>query len=93
MVGSQDSGAMTISADKPAVASREGQALPIRVRNGAAMFLTAASGATDAMGYLAFENVFTSAMTGNVALLGIALAHRDGVASWCRSSVTWPVRR
>ena len=42
------------------------------------MFLAAASGATDAIGYLALGNVFTSAMTGNLALLGIALAHRDG---------------
>ena len=42
------------------------------------MLLAAASGATDAIGYLALGNVFTSAMTGNLALLGIALAHRDG---------------
>ena len=42
------------------------------------MFLAVASGATDAIGYLALGNVFTSAMTGNLALLGIALAHRDG---------------
>jgi len=40
--------------------------------------LAAASGATDAIGYLALGSVFTSAMTGNLALLGIALAHRDG---------------
>jgi hypothetical protein len=78
MMGARDSGDMTISPDKPAVAPRKGQALPIRVRNGAAMLLTAASGATDAMWYLALGNVFTSAMTGNAALLGIALAHRAG---------------
>jgi uncharacterized membrane protein YoaK (UPF0700 family) len=42
------------------------------------MFLAAASGATDTIGYLALGKVFTSAMTGNLALLGIALAHRDG---------------
>ena len=69
---------MTISRDNLAVDPREAHALPIRVRNGAAMFLAAASGATDAIGYLALGNVFTSAMTGNLALLGIALAHGDG---------------
>ena len=42
------------------------------------MCLAAASGATDAIGYLALGNVFTSAMTGNLALLGIALARHDG---------------
>jgi uncharacterized membrane protein YoaK (UPF0700 family) len=50
------------------------------VRNGAAIFLAATSGATDAIGYLALGHVFTSAMTGNFALLGIALAHHDGVS-------------
>ena len=69
---------MAISRDKLAVDPCEAHALPVPVRNGAAMFLAAASGATDAIGYLALGNVFTSAMTGNLALLGIALAHRDG---------------
>ena len=69
---------MTIARDKLAVGSCEDRALPTVVRNGAAMFLAAASGATDAIGYLALGNVFTSAMTGNVALMGIALAHHDG---------------
>jgi uncharacterized membrane protein YoaK (UPF0700 family) len=69
---------MTISRDKLALDTRREQAQLIRVRNGAAMFLAAASGATDAIGYLALGSVFTSAMTGNVALLGIALAHHDG---------------
>ena len=69
---------MSISRDKLALDLCEERALPTVVRNGAAMFLAAASGATDAIGYLALGNVFTSAMTGNLALLGIALAHRDG---------------
>ena len=69
---------MTISRDKLAVDPHEAHTLSTVVRNGAAMFLAAASGATDAIGYLALGNVFTSAMTGNLALLGIALAHRDG---------------
>ena len=52
--------------------------LPFRVRNGAAMALAAASGATDAIGYLSLGHVFTSAMTGNLVLLGISLAHHNG---------------
>jgi uncharacterized membrane protein YoaK (UPF0700 family) len=47
------------------------------LRNGAAMALAAASGATDAIGFLALGQVFTSAMTGNLVLLGIALARHD----------------
>jgi uncharacterized membrane protein YoaK (UPF0700 family) len=50
----------------------------IHVRNGAAMALAAASGATDAIGYLSLGHVFTSAMTGNLVLLGISLGHRNG---------------
>ncbi|HYZ68660.1 MAG TPA: YoaK family protein [Mycobacterium sp.] len=52
--------------------------LQFRVRNAAAMALAAASGATDAIGYLALGHVFTSAMTGNLVLLGISLGHRNG---------------
>lgn len=52
---------------------------PIRVRNFAAMALAATSGGADAIGYLALGHVFTSAMTGNLTLLGIALAHHDGL--------------
>jgi uncharacterized membrane protein YoaK (UPF0700 family) len=69
---------MGISHDRLALGPRRAHELSIRVRNGAAMFLAAASGATDAIGYLALGHVFTSAMTGNLALLGIALAHHDG---------------
>jgi Protein of unknown function (DUF1275) len=52
---------------------------PLRMREAAAMALAAASGSTDAVGYLALGRVFTSAMTGNLTLLGIAVAHRDGL--------------
>src|SRR6478609_4435913 len=69
---------MSIPGDKSALDHCDERALPTVLRNGAAMLLAAASGATDAIGYLALGNVFTSAMTGNLALLGIALAHRDG---------------
>jgi hypothetical protein len=51
---------------------------PIHVRNGAAMALAATSGATDAIGYLTLGHVFTSAMTGNLVLLGISLGHHNG---------------
>jgi uncharacterized membrane protein YoaK (UPF0700 family) len=50
----------------------------IRVRNTSAMALAATSGATDAIGYLTLGHVFTSAMTGNLVLLGISLGHRNG---------------
>jgi Protein of unknown function (DUF1275) len=65
-------------ADHRLVVDAGGAALLIRVRNVAAMILAAASGATDAIGYLALGQVFTSAMTGNLVLLGIGVAHRDG---------------
>jgi hypothetical protein len=51
---------------------------PIHVRNCAAMALAATSGATDAIGYLTLGHVFTSAMTGNLVLLGISLGHHNG---------------
>jgi uncharacterized membrane protein YoaK (UPF0700 family) len=52
---------------------------PLRMRESAAMALAAASGSTDAIGYLALGHVFTSAMTGNLTLLGIAVAHHNGL--------------
>jgi uncharacterized membrane protein YoaK (UPF0700 family) len=69
---------MTIPHANAAVSLRCGPAPLIRVRNGAAVLLAAASGATDAIGYFALGHVFTSAMTGNLLLLGISLAHRNG---------------
>jgi uncharacterized membrane protein YoaK (UPF0700 family) len=50
----------------------------IHVRNSAAMALAATSGATDAIGYLTLGHVFTSAMTGNLVLLGVSLGHSNG---------------
>src|ERR1700754_2840559 len=70
---------MTTSHDESEVNHGEERAPRTLVRNGAAMCLAAASGGTDAIGYLGLGHVFTSAMTGNLALLGIALAHLDGV--------------
>jgi 4-amino-4-deoxy-L-arabinose transferase-like glycosyltransferase len=71
-------------ADHRLAVDARGPALLIRVRNVAAMILAAASGAsgasgaTDAIGYLALGQVFTCAMTCNLVLLGIAVAHHDG---------------
>ena len=42
--------------------------------------LAVASGATDALGILALGNTFTSVMTGNMVLFGIAASHRDTAA-------------
>jgi uncharacterized membrane protein YoaK (UPF0700 family) len=43
-----------------------------------AVGLTAASGATDAISFLRLGSVFTSVMTGNLVLLGVSVARRDG---------------
>jgi uncharacterized membrane protein YoaK (UPF0700 family) len=52
---------------------------PARGRDAATVALAVTSGATDAIGYLLLGHVFTSAMTGNLVLLGISLGHRNGV--------------
>ncbi len=41
------------------------------------MLLGVTSGATDAIGFLALGSAFTSVMTGNMVLFGIAAAHRN----------------
>ena len=69
---------ITSADQRPATDAHWQPAALIRVRNVAAMLLAAASGATDTIGYLTLGHVFTSAMTGNLVLLGISLAHRDG---------------
>ncbi|MEK6439884.1 YoaK family protein [Pseudonocardia sp. T1-2H] len=51
-----------------------------RQRNRLVVVLAVASGASDAIGFLALGNVFTSVMTGNLVLFGVALARRDGAA-------------
>jgi uncharacterized membrane protein YoaK (UPF0700 family) len=43
-----------------------------------AVGLAAASGATDAISFLRLGSVFTSVMTGNLVLLGLSVARRDG---------------
>jgi uncharacterized membrane protein YoaK (UPF0700 family) len=53
----------------------------VRAGDAALLFLSAASGATDVVAFLLLGHVFTSAMTGNTALLGVALGLRDGPAA------------
>src|ERR1700728_1980858 len=43
--------------------------------------LALASATTDVLGFLAFGGVFTSAMTGNAALLGMDLGQGKGIAA------------
>lgn len=44
------------------------------------VILALTSGATDAIGFLALGNAFTSVMTGNLVLLGVGAADRDAAA-------------
>lgn len=48
-----------------------------RDRNHLVVLLGVTSGATDAIGFLALGSAFTSVMTGNMVLLGIAAAHQN----------------
>ncbi|WP_459986632.1 YoaK family protein [Nocardioides sp. AN3] len=43
------------------------------------LILVVTSGATDAVGFLALGGAFTSVMTGNLVLLGVAVAHANSV--------------
>lgn len=47
------------------------------LRNGLVVVLAVASGAADALGFLALGSAFTSVMTGNMVLFGVATAHGD----------------
>lgn len=50
----------------------------IRSRNILVFLMTFTAGATDAVGFLALGEAFTSVMTGNIVLFGISVADRDG---------------
>lgn len=50
---------------------------PASLRDALVVALAVTSGATDAIGFLALGSAFTSVMTGNMVLFGIAVAHRD----------------
>jgi uncharacterized membrane protein YoaK (UPF0700 family) len=54
--------------------------LDARTRDWLVVLLSVLSGATDATGFLAFGHAFTSVMTGNMVLVGIAVGTRDGSA-------------
>jgi uncharacterized membrane protein YoaK (UPF0700 family) len=62
--------------DDPAV--REARAHALRARARLVVVLAVTSGATDAIGFLALGSAFTSVMTGNMVLLGVGAADRDG---------------
>lgn len=47
------------------------------LRNGLVVVLAVASGAADALGFLALGSAFTSVMTGNMVLFGVATAQGD----------------
>jgi uncharacterized membrane protein YoaK (UPF0700 family) len=51
--------------------------MTLPLRNRLVVALAVASGATDAIGFLALGGTFTSVMTGNMVLLGVAAAHHD----------------
>ena len=51
---------------------------PARVRQILVVLLAVNSGAIDAIGFLTLGGAFSSVMTGNMVLLGISVAHRDG---------------
>src|SRR3954451_7761213 len=50
----------------------------LRRRQGLLVLLAVNSGATDAIGFVALGGAFTSVMTGNMILLGIAAPTKDG---------------
>ena len=50
----------------------------LRRRQGLLVLLAVNSGATDAIGFVALGGAFTSVMTGNIILLGIAASAEDG---------------
>ena len=68
------------SAPSPAHAYAEPAfASAARERARLVVVLAVTSGATDAIGFLALGSAFTSVMTGNMVLLGVGTAGRDGV--------------
>ncbi|GAA0462035.1 DUF1275 family protein [Paractinoplanes deccanensis] len=52
---------------------------PPRVATAPMLALTFSTGVVDAIGYLGLDRVFTGNMTGNVVILGMALAGGDGL--------------
>lgn len=54
------------------------RARPESLRNALVVVLAVTSGAADALGFLALGSAFTSVMTGNMVLFGVATAQGDG---------------
>lgn len=52
---------------------------PTRLHLGLMLALTFSTGVADAVGYLGLDKVFTGNMTGNVVILGMAIAGADGL--------------
>jgi uncharacterized membrane protein YoaK (UPF0700 family) len=67
-------------APTPAPTQGFGSAADLRRRDLAVVALAMVSGATDALGFLALGSAFTSVMTGNMVLVGIAVGAGDGSA-------------
>lgn len=63
-----------------ATAPSTGAEADVRRRDLAVIALAMVSGATDALGFLALGSAFTSVMTGNMVLVGIAVGTGDGSA-------------
>lgn len=55
------------------------RSVPAKVHLGLMLALTFSTGVIDAVGYLGLDKVFTGNMTGNVVILGMALAGGDGL--------------
>ena len=72
----------TVPAPSPAASATAAQAVPdratARLRQSLVVTLAVVSGATDAIGLLALGGAFTSVMTGNMVLLGVAASSADG---------------
>lgn len=73
----KDSGLPT-PLDTPAPSARD---LDARTRDRLVVLLAVLSGATDATGFLAFGSAFTSVMTGNMVLVGMAVGTGDESAA------------
>ena len=70
------------SSDPPASAPPAADAVAgdVRCRDRAVVALAMVSGATDAIGFLALGSAFTSVMTGNMVLVGVAVGTGDASA-------------
>jgi uncharacterized membrane protein YoaK (UPF0700 family) len=66
--------------DQSATSPAAADPADLRLRDFAVVVLAMVSGATDALGFLALGSAFTSVMTGNMVLVGIAVGAGDGSA-------------